>query len=735
MNDDANVLLSRELDHHLAFFKRRHEIEVEYVESLRKLVNKDPHADDRSLLPPSWRKTSSLVRAETSEETMAHSLRARELDYLVKKLTTLKDDKDRMRRRVKEDSRTTRDAHVDYIAVVERLKRNYERKVEDVQAHEREEQEREREHEKEGSGSGSWPPEHWSGSESSGKGVVDGGNRPRKGSSASSRGDGDSPPMAHGSPPLPAPVFVSGAGSTGTQAHSAYRDPPTGKANVFEAIAKRDWTSDKHRINSLARAVGNLAKGGDANAGGVGLGGGKSHPPRAVRARAAGSKLKREAEQADRDYRDGVWRLETLRLQRARVAAAARTFLIDFAGELSFALKDVLEVHASSLYNVGNAMLKNGETVKKGAHDLNPELEATDFARSLRAHAPEPRVYYKNYFVGECRDLLFGVSLTDYHATHPDLLVPLIVQHCIAFIDAHGIANEGIYRISGKQSTVQQLVHQIERNEKDFRFEDREDPATVAGLLKLYLRQLPFSLFPFPTADRLAFSADIMKDFEPTIASLARRLRRLAVPNQATLKALVEHLARVVEHEPTNKMTAANLGVIFAPVVFQEEEVATIESAKNSAKDLVMEVLISQHATLFEGLPADLAAGRLSRAPSGSASRALSPARHQTPPFEQQVQQQILKIQQASLQEQQQQQQQQQHVPLQAPLQQLQPLPQPLPPHQLPPNDDRPRLQPSSSADIYDINAARPANSSDPPQPPTSTGAPPPSLLSSPTGS
>lgn len=204
-----------------------------------------------------------------------------------------------MRRRVKEDSRTTRDAHVDYIAVVERLKRNYERKVEDVQAHERDEQEREREHEKEGSGSGSWPPEHWSGSESSGKGAVDGGNRPRKGSSASSRGDGDTPPVAaHGSPPLPAPVFVSGAGSTGTQAHSAYRDPPTGKANVFDAIAKRDWTSDKHRINSLARAVGNLAKGGDANAGGAGLGGGKSHPPRAVRARATGSKLKREAEQA-----------------------------------------------------------------------------------------------------------------------------------------------------------------------------------------------------------------------------------------------------------------------------------------------------------------------------------------------------------------------------------------------------------------------------------------------------
>lgn len=206
---------------------------------------------------------------------------------------------DRMRRRVKEDSRTTREAHVEYLAVVERRRKSYERKVEEVQMHDREEHDRERaeHHEREGSGSGSWPPEHWSGSESSGKGV-DGANRPRKGSTASSRGDGDSPPTSHGSPPIPAPVFVSGAGSTGGQAPSAYREPPTGKGNVFDAIAKRDWSGEKHRINSIARAVGNLAKGGDGNAGGGGLGGGKSHPPRAVKARATGTKLKREAEQA-----------------------------------------------------------------------------------------------------------------------------------------------------------------------------------------------------------------------------------------------------------------------------------------------------------------------------------------------------------------------------------------------------------------------------------------------------
>lgn len=161
-----------------------------------------------------------------------------------------------------------------------------------------------------------------------------------------------------------------------------------------------------------------------------------------------------------------MWRLETLRLQRARVAAAARTFLIDFTNDLSFALKDVLDVQASSLYRVGVALIKvsyvggslacsrltslclsqNGDTVRQALDLLDPAREIGEFAHSLRPQASEPRVYCelsrlgkaaladlcslsdKNFFVGECRDLLFGVSLLDYNATHPELLVPHIVQ-------------------------------------------------------------------------------------------------------------------------------------------------------------------------------------------------------------------------------------------------------------------------------------------------------------------
>lgn len=206
-----------------------------------------------------------------------------------------------MRRRVNEDLRRTRDAHADYVSVLSSLRKSYERKVEDVQAHEREESERDQQHERE------FPPEHWTGSESTvGKSET---GRERKGSVGAGRAptpgtatphEGESPPTgSFGSPPNGTPVFVSGAGTTSTAAPSAYREPPTaGKPNVFEAIAKRDWNSDKSKFNSIARAVGNLAKGGDASTGGQGLGHHKSNSVKGSRSRATSSRLKREAEQA-----------------------------------------------------------------------------------------------------------------------------------------------------------------------------------------------------------------------------------------------------------------------------------------------------------------------------------------------------------------------------------------------------------------------------------------------------
>jgi hypothetical protein len=58
-------------------------------------------------------------------------------------------------------------------------------------------------------------------------------------------------------------------------------------------------------------------------------------------------------------------------------------------------------------------------------------------------------VYYYNYHVGECKDLIFGVGLTDYATSKglPEGEIPRIVQLCIEEVERRGLDSEGIYRV------------------------------------------------------------------------------------------------------------------------------------------------------------------------------------------------------------------------------------------------------------------------------------------------
>jgi hypothetical protein len=49
--------------------------------------------------------------------------------------------------------------------------------------------------------------------------------------------------------------------------------------------------------------------------------------------------------------------------------------------------------------------------------------------------------------------------------------------------------------------------------------------------------------------------------------------------HQATLKAVVEHLSRIVAFTDTNKMDAKNLAIVFGGVIFGEDEIAKGGSA------------------------------------------------------------------------------------------------------------------------------------------------------------
>lgn len=53
---------------------------------------------------------------------------------------------------------------------------------------------------------------------------------------------------------------------------------------------------------------------------------------------------------------------------------------------------------------------------------------------------------------------------------------------------------------------------------------------------------------------------------------LRSKLRRLPPVHQATLRCLVEHLARVASRSQRNKMDPRNLAIVFGGVIFGEDD-------------------------------------------------------------------------------------------------------------------------------------------------------------------
>ncbi|XP_028937651.1 active breakpoint cluster region-related protein isoform X2 [Ornithorhynchus anatinus] len=163
--------------------------------------------------------------------------------------------------------------------------------------------------------------------------------------------------------------------------------------------------------------------------------------------------------------------------------------------------------------------------------------------------------------------------------------VPYIVRQCVEEVEKRGIEEVGIYRISGVATDIQALKAVFDANNKDILLMLSDmDINAIAGTLKLYFRELPEPLL----TDRLypAFMEGIaLSDPAAKENCMMHLLRSLPDPNLITFLFLLEHLKRVAEKEPINKMSLHNLATVFGPTLLRPSEV---ESKTNitSASDI-----------------------------------------------------------------------------------------------------------------------------------------------------
>ncbi|XP_066985968.1 ralA-binding protein 1-like isoform X3 [Macrobrachium rosenbergii] len=162
---------------------------------------------------------------------------------------------------------------------------------------------------------------------------------------------------------------------------------------------------------------------------------------------------------------------------------------------------------------------------------------------------------------------VFGVPLctaVERSPSHDGVQLPSIVRECIDYIEENGLLCEGIYRLSGVKSKVQQLRRQYNSGEP-VRLADQE-PHVVASLLKQYLRELPE---PVLTVDMMPHFEDVAMIPNPGERAEAMRqlIDRLPTANRLLVQYMFKHMGHIIAREHDTKMTYQNVSIVLSPTM------------------------------------------------------------------------------------------------------------------------------------------------------------------------
>lgn len=153
----------------------------------------------------------------------------------------------------------------------------------------------------------------------------------------------------------------------------------------------------------------------------------------------------------------------------------------------------------------------------------------------------------------------------------------------------------GIYRVPGNTAAVTSLTESINKGFNSVNLQDPRwgDVNVISSLLKSFFRRLPDSLFTTELYPSF-IEADKIDSPLKRVHAIRKLIRELPEHHYETLKYLLIHLKRVVEHSHTNKMEARNLAIVFGPTLVRagDDNMVTMVTDMSSQCRIV-ETLIS----------------------------------------------------------------------------------------------------------------------------------------------
>ncbi|SCV67998.1 BQ2448_119 [Microbotryum intermedium] len=165
---------------------------------------------------------------------------------------------------------------------------------------------------------------------------------------------------------------------------------------------------------------------------------------------------------------------------------------------------------------------------------------------------------------------VFGVPLREAVAQsriRPGLELPAVMYRCVEYLEAkHAETEEGIFRLSGSANVIRLLKDRFD-TEGDVNLlatKEYVDPHAIAGLLKLYLRELPGHLLTRELHYEFLQVIDL-RNRKDRVNLLGSLIARLPIEEYTLFRFLFAYLFVIAQSADVNKMNLRNLSIVFSP--------------------------------------------------------------------------------------------------------------------------------------------------------------------------
>uniref|UniRef100_A0A673JWR3 SLIT-ROBO Rho GTPase-activating protein 2 n=1 Tax=Sinocyclocheilus rhinocerous TaxID=307959 RepID=A0A673JWR3_9TELE len=302
-------------------------------------------------------------------------------------------------------------------------------------------------------------------------------------------------------------------------------------------------------------------------------------------------------------------RLSTLKIENEEVKKTSEATLSTIQDMVNMEDYDVSESfqHSRSTESVKSSVsdtyLSKPSLAKRRANQQETELfyftklkeylEGSNLIAKLQAkHDMLKRIVFLSLFPLSRR--------RNSHSRHQDSgkAIPLIVESCIRFINLYGLQHQGIFRVSGSQVEVNDIKNSFERgNDPLTDGENNHDINSVAGVLKMYFRNLDNPLFPKEKFNDLIACIRTESLYERAL-SIRKILTTTPRPTLVVMRYLFAFLNHLSQYSDENMMDPGNLAICFGPTLMPTPDLLDQVSCQAHVNEIIKTIII-HHETIF----------------------------------------------------------------------------------------------------------------------------------------